>query len=147
MAISPREEPGRLRCPHAACHCTGVVAGLVPPQYASRAALLLPHKKYMIENGFEGIGLALVAGAICLGLACIVLIGVGAAVLLALARADRPSAMIMTPVTIVRTTSTPQPPRKGTPTKMSRRAGAGRRPRETLRERTETLLGAKCFIA
>jgi hypothetical protein len=46
----------------------------------------LPHKKYMIENGFEGIGLALVAVAICLGLACILLVGVGAAVFLALAR-------------------------------------------------------------
>ena len=46
----------------------------------------MPHKKYMIENGFEGIGLALVAVAICLGLACILLVGVAAAVLLAVAR-------------------------------------------------------------
>jgi hypothetical protein len=52
----------------------------------ARRRFLLPHKKYMIENGFEGIGLALVAVAICLGLACILLVGVAAAVLLALAR-------------------------------------------------------------
>ena len=52
----------------------------------ARLRFLLPHKKYMIENGFEGIGLALVAVAICLGLACILLVGVGAAVFLALAR-------------------------------------------------------------
>jgi hypothetical protein len=52
----------------------------------ARRRFLLPHKKYMIENGFEGIGLALVSVAICLGLACILLVGVAAAVLLALAR-------------------------------------------------------------
>jgi hypothetical protein len=52
----------------------------------ARLRFLLPHKKYMIENGFEGIGLALVSVAICLGLAYILLVGVAAAVLLALAR-------------------------------------------------------------
>jgi hypothetical protein len=52
----------------------------------ARRRFLLPHKKYMIENGFEGIGLVLVAVPICLGLACILLVGVGAAVFLALAR-------------------------------------------------------------
>jgi hypothetical protein len=92
----------------------------------ARRRFLLPHKKYMIENGFEGIGLALVAVAICLGLACILLVGVAAAVLLALARRSHFSDDDA-PVTIVRTPGTPQPPRKGTPTKMSRQAGAGRR--------------------
>jgi hypothetical protein len=97
----------------------------------ARRRFLLPHKKYMIENGFEGIGLALVAVAICLGLACILLVGVAAAVLLALARRsdfsdddeagnDRQDYQHA------------QPPRKGTPTKMSRRAGAGRRPGENI---------------
>jgi hypothetical protein len=52
----------------------------------ARRRFLLPHKKYMIENGFGSIGLALVAVAICLGLACILLVGVAAAVFLAVAR-------------------------------------------------------------
>src|SRR5277367_6536335 len=67
----------------------GLVAGLVPPQYASPAAFRLQYEKYMIENGFEfGIGLALAAFgvAICLGLAYVLFVGVSTAVLLALAR-------------------------------------------------------------
>src|SRR5277367_4621285 len=67
----------------------GLVAGLVPPQYASPATFRLQYETYMIENGFEfGIGLALAAFgvAICLGLACMVFVGVSTAVLLALAR-------------------------------------------------------------
>jgi hypothetical protein len=67
----------------------GLVAGLVPPQYASPATFRLQYKTNMIENGFEfGIGLALAAFgvAICLGLACMLFVGVSTAVLLALAR-------------------------------------------------------------
>jgi hypothetical protein len=67
----------------------GLVAGLVPPQYASPAAFRLKYEKYMIENGFEfGIGLALAAFsvAICLGLAYMLFVGVSTAVLVALAR-------------------------------------------------------------
>ena len=65
----------------------GLVAGLVPPQYASPAAFRLKYEKYMIENGFEfGIGLALAAVAICLGLAYVLFVGVAATVLRALAR-------------------------------------------------------------
>ena len=40
----------------------------------------------MIEDGFEGIGLALAAVAICLGLAYVLFVGVAATVLRALAR-------------------------------------------------------------
>jgi hypothetical protein len=85
----------------------------------------------MIENGFKDIGLALVAVAICLGLACILLVGVAAAVFLALGRRS-PFSDDDDAGNDRQTTSTPQPPRKGTPTKMSRRAGAGRRPGENI---------------
>jgi hypothetical protein len=40
----------------------------------------------MIEDGFEGVGLALAAVAICLGLAYVLFVGVAATVLLALGR-------------------------------------------------------------
>jgi hypothetical protein len=52
----------------------------------ARRRFLLPHKKSMIEDGFEGVGLALAAVAICLGLAYVLFVGVAATVLRALAR-------------------------------------------------------------
>jgi hypothetical protein len=64
----------------------GSPPGSFRPNLRARRRFLLPHKNYMIGNGFEGVGLAFAAIAICLGLACVLFVGVAAAVLLALAR-------------------------------------------------------------
>jgi hypothetical protein len=56
------------------------------PNLRARRRFPSQRKKSMIGNGFEGVGLAFAAIAICLGLACVLFVGVAAAVLLALAR-------------------------------------------------------------
>jgi hypothetical protein len=64
----------------------GSPPGSFRPNLRARRRFLLPHKKSMIEGGFEGVGLALAAAAIGIGLAYVLFVGVAAAVLLALAR-------------------------------------------------------------
>jgi hypothetical protein len=64
----------------------GSPPGSFRPNMRAWRCFLLPHKKSMIEDGFEGVGLALAAVAICLGLAYVLFVGVAATVLLALAR-------------------------------------------------------------
>jgi hypothetical protein len=64
----------------------GSPPGSFRPNLRARRRFPSRPKKSMIENGFEGVGLAFAAVAICLGLACVLFVGVAAAVLLALAR-------------------------------------------------------------
>ena len=88
MAVSP---PGRTLDDDPLAFTPPVIArgsppGSFRPNLRARRRFLLPHEKSMIEDGFEGVGLALAAVAICLGLAYVLFVGVAAAVLLALAR-------------------------------------------------------------
>jgi hypothetical protein len=64
----------------------GSPPGSFRPNPRARRRFPSQPEKSMIENGFEGVGLAFAAVAVCLGLACVLFVGVAAAVLLALAR-------------------------------------------------------------